>query len=180
MKDYDYYTVAEILHALKTNTDDVRTRSIIAAKYWIKKYDLAVESNEVFHDAIVRILANDRHIPKGIPLGSSMGKMIQSICHGIIKLNKEKIFKHSEPIDDYDDSNTAQSSETYSYPDSRWDELMTIFIEDGDATAFLTATRGGQSKSEIVSSVFGGNNKAYDTTRRRIIRNGQKYLLEVK
>lgn len=43
---------------------------------------------------------------------------------------------------------------------------------------FLTATQEGQNKSEIVESVFAGDEKAYDTTRRRIVRNGKKYFKE--
>ena len=55
---------------------------------------------------------------------------------------------------------------------------MNNFSQDDVAIRFLAATQEGQHKSEIVESVFAGDEKAYDTTRRRIVRNGQKYLKE--
>lgn len=178
MKDYDYYTVDEIFKALESNTDGVLTRATMMSIQIVNKYGLAVEADDVFNEALVRILNDTRHVPKSVPLSYSIGQVIKSISHGMVELNKEKVFKHSEPIDDYSDKISAPSTEE-DEPDPRWDELVAIFVGDTDAAAFLAATRNGLNKSAIVSSVFGGDEKAYDTTRKRIIRNGQKYLKEV-
>ena len=42
MKDYDYYTVDEILQALESNTDDVLTKAVIWSKRIVGKSGLAV------------------------------------------------------------------------------------------------------------------------------------------
>ena len=67
MKDYDYYTVDEILQALESNTDDVLTKAVIWSKRIVRKSGLAIEAEEVFNEALLRILEDDRHLPKDIP-----------------------------------------------------------------------------------------------------------------
>ena len=37
MKDYDYYTVDEILKALESNTDEVLTRTVILSKHILSR-----------------------------------------------------------------------------------------------------------------------------------------------
>ncbi|MBJ7539922.1 hypothetical protein [Marinomonas transparens] len=178
MQEYDYYTIDEILKALESNTDAVLTKATVISKKLINKYGLAIEAEDVFHDALMRILDDTRHVPKNVPLSSSIGLVIKSICHGMLELNKEKVFNQSESIDGYDDVIAAPTTDEYNNSGSEWDILVRVFDEDDGAIAFLAATRNGLNKSAIVSSVFGGDEKAYDTTRRRIVRNGKKYLKE--
>ncbi|MFB2649395.1 hypothetical protein [Shewanella mangrovisoli] len=177
MKDYDYYTVDEILQALESNTDEVLTRTTILTKCLARKSGLTVEAEEVFNEALMRILDNTRHVPKDIPLVVTIGNVIRSICNGMAERNQEKIFKHSESIDGYSKT-IADITDNEDDADPRWGILMSIFSQDDVAMRFLAATQEGQNKSEIVKSVFAGDETAYDTTRRRIVRNGQKYLKE--
>jgi hypothetical protein len=178
MKDYDYYTVDEILQALESNTDDVLTRMTIFSKYLVRKAGLTAEAEEVFNEALVRILDDTRHVPKDIPLTVTIGNVIRSICNGMAERNQEKIFKHSESIDGYSETIADITDDNEDDTDPRWGILISIFSQDDGAMRFLTATQEGQNKSEIVESVFAGDETAYDTTRRRIVRNGQKYLKE--
>lgn len=176
MKEYDYYTVDEILEALESNVDAVLTKTTIIAMKLVNQYELRVEAEDVLHDALERILSDTRHVPKGIPLPSSIGQVIKSICYDKLELNREKIFKHSDDIDEHGDIFTTSSNEEDA--DFRWSLLIDAFKDDADAVKFLVATGNGLNKSELVSSVFGGDEKAYSTTRRRIVRNGQKYFRE--
>lgn len=178
MKDYDYYTVDEILQALESNTDEVLTRTTMMSIKFVKKYELAVEADDVFNEALIRIIDNTRHIPKNVPLSYSIGQVIKSICHGMLELNKEKVFKYSESIDGHNETIALATVDNDDVTDPRWNILLSIFSEDADAMRFLAATQEGLNKSAIVSAVFGGDEKAYDTTRRRIVRNGQNYLKE--
>ena len=178
MKEYDYYTVDEIMQALESNTDEVLTRTTIVSKCIVRKSGLAVEAEEVFNEALMRILEDTRHIPKDVPLTVSIGNVIRSICNGIAERNREKIFQQSESIDEYEEAATVQNIKDDGTADPRWGVLMSNFSQDDVALRFLAATQEGQNKSEIVKSVFVGDEKAYDTTRRRIVRNGQKYLKE--
>lgn len=178
MKDYDYYTVDEILQALESDTDDVLTRTIILSKRIVGKSGLTIEAEEVFNEALLRILEGDRHVPKDIPLTITICNVIRSICNGMAERNQEKIFKHAESIDEYEKAGNVQSIEDDGTTDPRWTALVNNFSQDDVAMRFLAATQEGQNKSEIVKSVFTGDEKAYDTTRRRIVRNGQKYLKE--
>lgn len=178
MKDYDYYTVDEILQALESNTDDVLTKAVIWSKRIVGKSGLAVEAEEVFNEALLRIFEGDRHIPKDIPLTITICNVIRSICSGMAERNQEKIFKHAESIDEYEEAGNVHNIEYDSTADPRWTILMNNFSQDNVAMRFLAATQEGQNKSEIVESVFAGDETAYDTTRRRIVRNGQKYLKE--
>ncbi|WP_105174768.1 hypothetical protein [Pseudoalteromonas sp. T1lg122] len=178
MKDYDYYTVDEILQALESNTDEVLTRTTILSKCLVKKSGLTVEADEVFNEALMRILGDTRHVPKDIPLTVTIGNVIRSICNGIAERNPEKVFKHSESIDGYCETIADTNGDSEEGTDPRWGILMSIFSQDDDAMRFLAATQEGQNKLEIVKSVFAGDETAYDTTRRRIVRNGQKYLKE--
>lgn len=178
MKDYDYYTVDEILQALESNTDDVLTKAVIWSKRIVRKSGLAIEAEEVFNEALLRILEDDRHVPKDIPLTVTICNVIRSICNGMAERNQEKIFKRAESIDEYEEVDNVQSIEKDGIADPRWTVLMNNFSQDDVSIRFLAATQEGQNKSEIVESVFAGDEKAYDTTRRRIVRNGQKYLKE--
>lgn len=178
MKNYDYYTVDEILQALESNTDEVLTRMTILSKILVRNSGLTIEADEVFNEALMRILSDTRHVPKDIPLKVTIGNVIRSICNGMAERNHEKIFKHSESIDGYDETATAASAEDDDSTDPRWEILISVFNQDEDAMRFLAATQEGQNKSEIVKSVFAGDETAYDTTRKRIVRNGQKYLKE--
>ena len=177
MKDYDYYTVDEILQALESNSDEILTRASIISVGMVRKYGLAVEADDLFNEALVRILDDTRHVPKNVPLSYSIGYMIKSICQGMVERNQEKLFKYSESIEEYSESISVKNVDD-DETDLRWEILFGIFSEDEVAIRFLTATQEGQNKSRIISSVFGGDEKAYDTTRRRIVRNGQKYLKE--
>lgn len=178
MKDYDYYTVDEIIQALESNTDEVLTRTIIWSKRIVGKSGFAIEAEEVFNEALLRILDDDRHVPKDIPLTITICNVIRSICNGMAERNQEKIFKHAESIDEYEEASNVQSIEDNGATDPRWSVLVNNFSQDDIAMRFLTATQEGQNKSEIVESVFAGDEKAYDTTRRRIVRNGKKYFKE--
>ena len=178
MKDYDYYTVDEILQALESDTDDVLTRTIILSKRIVGKSGLTIEAEEVFNEALLRILEGDRHVPKDIPLTITICNVIRSICNGMAERNQEKIFKHAESIDEYEKAGNVQSIEDDGTTDPRWTALVNNFSQDDVAMRFLAATQEGQNKSEIGKAVFTGDEKAYDTTRRRIVRNGQKYLKE--
>ena len=180
MKDYDYYTVDEILQALESNTDDVLTKAVIWSKRIVGKSGLAVEAEEVFNEALLRILEDDRHIPKDIPLTITICNVIRSICNGMAERNQEKIFKHAESIDEYEEAGNVHNIEYDGAADPRWTILMNNFSQDDVAMRFLAATQEGQNKSEIVESVFSVVETAYDTTRRRIVRNGQKYLKEAR
>jgi len=178
MKDYDYYTVDEILQALESNTDEILTRATILTKNLVRQSGLTVEAEEVFNEALMRLLNDTRHVPKDIPLTVTIGNVIRSICNGIAERNQEKIFKHSESIDGYIETIAYTTDEDEDDTDPRWKILMSIFSQDDGAMRFLAAIQEGQNKSEIVKSVFAGDETAYDTTRRRIVRNGLKYLKE--
>ncbi|WDE02381.1 hypothetical protein [Thalassomonas actiniarum] len=178
MKEYDYYTVDEILQALESNTDDVLTRATIISKKFVKEYRLAVEAEDVFNEVLARILDDTRHVPKDVSLSFSIGQVIKSICQGMAERNQEKVFKYSEPIDDHNETIAASTADNDDSTDPRWNILLGLFSKDANAMRFLSATQEGLNKSAIVSSVFDGDEKAYDTTRRRIVRNGQKYLKE--
>ncbi|GAC05673.1 MAG: hypothetical protein CL578_17515 [Alteromonadaceae bacterium] len=178
MKDYDYYTVDEILKALESNTDEVLTRTVILSKHIVGKSGLAIKAEEVFNEALVRILDDDRHIPKDMPLTKAICNVMRSICSGMAERNQEKIFKHSESFDEHEEAGNIQNIEDDDTTDSRWSVLLNNFNHDDVAMRFLAATQEGQNKLEILESVFAGDEKAYDTTRRRIVRNGQKYLKE--
>lgn len=178
MKDYDYYTVDEIFQVLESNADEVLTKSTILSKCFVRKAGLTVEAEDVLNEALARILDDTRHVPKDVPLAVTIGNVIKSICNGMAERNQEKVFKRSESIDEYDETVTAPTSDEEDFADPRWEVLMSIFSRDEDAMRFLAATQDGQNKSEIVRSVFAGDETGYDTTRRRIIRTGQKYLKE--
>ena len=178
MKDYDYYTVDEILQALESNTDEVLTKTVILSKHIVGRSGLAIDAEDVFNEALVRILDDDRHIPKDIPLTKAICSVIRSISSGMAERNQEKIFKHSESFDEHEEAGNIQNIEDDDTTDSRWSVLLNNFNHDDVAMRFLAATQEGQNKLEIVESVFAGDEKAYDTTRRRIVRNGKKYLKE--
>jgi hypothetical protein len=179
MKDYDYYTVDEILEALESNTDEVLTRTIILSKGIVGKSGYAIEAEEVFNEALLRILENVRHVPKDIPLTVTICNVIRSICNGMAERNQEKIFKHAESIDEFEEVSNVSKIEDDDVADPRWSVLLNSFNQDDVAMRFLIATHEGLNKSEIVKSVFAGDERAYDTTRRRIVRNGKKYFKEV-
>lgn len=178
MKEYDYYTVEEVLQALESNTDEVLTKVTILATKFVRISGLSVEAEEVFNEALVRILDGTRHLPKDIPLTIAIGNVIRSICNGMAEQNQEKIFKHSESIDEHDEIGTAPTDKEDDSAHARWEFLISTFSQDDDATRFLAAIQEGQDKLEIVRSVFAGDETAYWTTRRRIVRNGQKHLKE--
>ena len=48
--------------------------------------------------------------------------------------------------------------------------------EDEDASAFLAATEQGIKKSQIVEDFFNGNETAYDSMRRKIIRKASSQM----
>lgn len=178
MKDYDYYEIDEILQALESNIDEVLTRTTIASRVLVRKSGLAVKPEEVFNEALMRILEDTRHLPKDVPLTVSICNVIRSLCNGMVDRNQEKLFKHTESIDEFEVADKACGLEQDESVDPRWKILMEVFSHDDVAKRFLVATQEGQNKSEIVKSVFEGDEKAYSTTRRRIVRNGQKYLKE--
>lgn len=170
MKGYDYYSVDEFRQALESNGDNLLLKCNAMAKRLISKYELRMESYDLFQEAICRVLADSRHIPKGLPLFVSLGKVMKGIAYDTFERKDEEILRNYEPIDMHEDSvTTAQSSYDGKF-DSACDELLSLFSEDEDALSFLKATSDGLKKSEIVEQVFSGDVNRYDTTRRRIVR----------
>lgn len=178
MKEYDYYSVDEIMLALESNQDRVLDRCIAIAITFVNKYKLAVQPDDIFQEALTRIMENDRNVPKSVNLATSIGQIIRSISYDNLKAKKEEIIRTAEEIDE----NTIDS-DNYIYASTNfdnvlWDKLLTFFIGDELAVAFLKATENGMKKNQIIEKVFNKDSKAYDTTRRRIIRSGNKLNIE--
>jgi DNA-directed RNA polymerase specialized sigma24 family protein len=170
MKGYDYYSVDEFRQALESNEDNLLLRCTVLAKSLVNKYELRMEAYDLFQEAICRVLADSRHIPKGVPLFVSVGKIMKGIAYDTFERKDEEILRHYEPIDMHEDSVTTAQTLYNGKLDNAWEDLLSLFSEDEDVLSFLKATSDGLKKSEIVEQVFSGDVNRYDTTRRRIVR----------
>lgn len=178
MKGYDYYSVDEFRQALESNEDNLLLRCTVLAKSLISKYELRMEAYDLFQETICRVLSDSRHIPKGLPLFVSLGKVMKGIAYDTFERKDEEVLRKYEPIDMHEDSVTTAQSSYDGKLDSTWAQLLSLFSEDEDALSFLKATSDGLKKSEIVEQVFSGDVNRYDTTRRRIVRCNVQKLQE--
>ncbi|MCB2425496.1 hypothetical protein [Methylophaga pinxianii] len=170
MQGYDYYSVDEFREALLSDEDNLLFKLIAIAKNLINKYGLRMEADDLFQEAICRILADCRHIPKELPLAVSVGQIMKGIAYDTFERKDEEILRNYEPIEMHENNVTTAESSYDGKFDSAWDQLISLFSDDEDAFSFLRATSDGLKKSEIIEQIFSGNLNRYDTTRRRIVR----------
>jgi DNA-directed RNA polymerase specialized sigma24 family protein len=178
MKGYGYYQIGDIKRLLEEN-EDTLLKCMRIAVYFVNKYDLQMEPEDLFHEAIVRLFEDKRHIPKDVPVHTSIGNVMKSISYDNIKLRREEPLRMAKSLDDNSVIYERAGSDSQNI-EKIWITLTSFFIEDIDATAFLAATEDGQKKAQIVNTVFGGDQKRYDTARRKIIRSSEKLSGELQ
>ena len=100
---------------------------------------------------------------------------MKSVSYEILTKRSDEAMRNTSPLDD--ESIAGSLLDGYSEKsDQRWSMLTSLFKEDEDASAFLAATEQGIKKSQIVEDFFNGNETAYDSMRRKIIRKASSQM----
>ncbi|MEQ3653709.1 MAG: hypothetical protein ABNH33_10325, partial [Glaciecola sp.] len=148
-----------------------------AAYYFIGKYNLPIEGEDLLNEAIVRILEGKRHLPRDVQISTAINQIMKSISYEMITKRSDEAMRNTTPLDEISSVSSMQDS-TATTNDQQWSYILSLFKEDETASAFLAATEQGLKKSKIIEDIYGGDEKAYDTTRRRIIRKAASQIKE--
>jgi DNA-directed RNA polymerase specialized sigma24 family protein len=189
-KDYSYWTVDEFLHGFRgLSPGDVGRLHLICRKY-CNLYGLDVEPEDLMQEALSRIIASNRSVPKEIPLVVAMAKILHSIAYDLLTSSANKSLQLEDRYEDINDAVEVAAFTDKSVEDTLIDEyehkqtservqlIFDLFRDDADVTALLTAIVKGYKAREIVTSVFGGQQVSYDTARKRLMRRIDKFHAE--
>lgn len=189
-KDYSYLTVDEFLLGFRgLSSGDVGRLHLICRKY-CNLYGLDLEPEDLMQEALSRIIASNRSVPKEIPLVAAMAKILQSIAYDLLTSSSNKSLKLEDRYEDINDAVEVASFVERSVEEALIDEyehkqlgkrvelIFDLFRDDADVTALLNAIVKGYKAREIVTSVFGGQQVGYDTARKRLMRRIDKFHAE--
>ncbi|NVJ64545.1 MAG: hypothetical protein HWD84_09995 [Flavobacteriaceae bacterium] len=177
MQGYEYFDSDDAISQVQSMSEEDILRCLRAAYYFIDKYDLPIEGEDLLNEAIVRILEGKRHLPKGVKVYTAINQIMKSVSYEMLTKRSDEAMRNTSPLDD--ESIAGSLLDSYSEKsDQRWSMLTSLFKEDEDASAFLAATEQGIKKSQIVEDLFNGNETAYDSMRRKIIRKASSKMKE--
>ena len=177
MQGYEYFDSDDAISQVQSMSEEDMLRCLRAAYYFIDKYDLPIEGEDLLNEAIVRILEGKRHLPKGVKVYTAINQIMKSVSYEILTKRSDEAMRNTSPLEDETivSSFLDGSSEKI---DQQWAMLTSLFEEDEDASAFLAATEQGIKKSKIVENFFDGNETTYDSLRRKIIRKATPQMKE--
>jgi len=189
-KDYSYLTVDEFLQGFRDlSSGDVGRLHLICRKY-CNLYGLAVEAEDLMQEALSRIIASSRNVPKEIPLVVAMAKILQSIANDFQTSSANRSLQLEDRYEDINEAVEVAAFSDKSVEDTLIDEhehkkmservqlIFDLFRDDADVTAILEGIVKGYKAREIVTSVFGGQQVSYDTARKRLMRRIDKIHAE--
>lgn len=189
-KDYSYLTVEEFLQGFKIlSAGDLGRLHLICRKY-CNLYGLNIEPEDLMQEALSRIIASIRSVPKEIPLVVAMAKILHSIANDFLTSSANKTLQLEDKYEDINDAVEVASFADKSVEEALIDEydrtqmsnrvkqIFDLFRDDENVTALLTAIAKGYKAREIVISVFGGQQVSYDTARKRLMRRIDKFQAE--
>tara|TARA_B100000700_G_scaffold303764_1_gene375696 strand:+ start:497 stop:1042 length:546 start_codon:yes stop_codon:yes gene_type:complete len=177
MQGYEYFDSDDAISQVQSMSEEDMLRCLRAAYYFIDKYDLPIEGEDLLNEAIVRILEGKRHLPKGVKVYTAINQIMKSVSYEMLTKRSDEAMRNTSPLDD--ESIAGSLLDGYSEKsDQRWSMLTSLFKEDEDedASAFLAAIEQGIKKSQIVEDFFNGNETAYDSMRRKIIRKASSQM----
>ena len=175
MQGYEYFDSEEAIKQVQRMVEEDILKCLKAAYYFIGKYNLSIEGEELLNEAIVRILENKRQLPKGVHISTAFNQIIKSVSYEMLTKRNDEAMRNTIPLEEANILSSTQES-TSTVIEHQWLDVLTIFNKDETAIKFLNATEEGLKKSKIIEAVFSGDEKAYDTTRRRIIRNASSQM----
>lgn len=189
-KDYSYLTVDEFLQGFRgLSTGDVCRIQLISRKF-CNLYGLDVEPEDLMQEALSRIIASNRRVPKEIPLVVAMAKILQSIAYDFLTSSSNKSLQLEDRYEDINDAVEVAAFAERSVEEALIDEyehkqmgkrvdlIFSLFRDDTDVTALLNAIVKGYKAREIVTSIFGGQQVSYDTARKRLMRRIDRFHAE--
>lgn len=177
MQGYEYFDSEEAARHVQSMSEDDILKCMRAANYFVGKYDLPIEGEDLLNEAIVRILESKRHLPKDVHISTAINQIMKSVSYEMITKRSDEAMRNITSLEEVSNFINTQES-TSTTIDQQWKNVLFLFREDETASAFLEATEQGLKKSQIIEGVFGGDEKAYDTTRRRVIRKAASQIKE--
>ncbi|MBT41023.1 MAG: hypothetical protein CMF12_00710 [Idiomarina sp.] len=177
MQGYEYFNSDDATSLVQSMSEEDILKCLRAAYYFIEKYGLQIDGEELLNEAIVRVLEGKRHLPKGVQIYTALNQIMKSISYEMVTKRSDEVMRNTTLLEEVSIVNTVKDSSSRQ-EDQQWANLVSLFEEDEVASAFLAATEQGLKKSKVIHEVFGGDEKAYDTTRRKIIRRAASQMKE--
>lgn len=188
--DYSYLTVDEFLLNFRSlSSGDVSRLHLICRKY-CNLYGLDIEPKDLMQEALCRIIASNRNVPKESSLVVAMAKILQSIAYDLLTSSLNKSLQLEDRYEEINDAvevaGFVESSveealiDEYEYEQlgKRVELIFDLFRDDADVTTLLNSIVKGFKAREIVTSAFGGQQVRYDTVRKRLMRRIDKFHAE--
>lgn len=163
---------------------------LIICQRWCGVYGLKLEAAELLNEAITRIIECDRHVPKNENFVKALSWICKSIAEAmcISNVNKQQelestLLEVEEALDHGLKHNICIETELIAEQkekeaNDRLALVLEYFKDDEAILRLFYAIIGGSKAREIVIGVFGGDQKAYDTTRKRFTRGIAKMQME--
>jgi len=175
-KEYSYYSVDEFTKVLSTLSTTGKKKILLFGTFYCHKYSLGCEWEDLYHEALTRMLSGMRKVPEGVDLEVSICNAMRSVGNSMLKEKSQRIRDLSISIEDNDnlDSNqlkTEDNDDSDEYLCKLKYQLITEhFGDDKEIMSMIELIGEGLKAKEITNIMFNGDRKKYDTTYKRFMR----------
>lgn len=181
-QEYIYLGIEDFDVELRTLTKKDITKLVRVCHYYKNKYDLDIEAEDIYQEALTKIYEGERQLPRDIPIVITIAKIIGSVANNFVKAKsfqqKQQDFSLSGSEEHIFTSINSTPSveqelldeEQKAISKKRLSSLLDSFENDQNVLKLIRAIIHESKKKDIVKKVFDDNETQYDTTRRRLMR----------
>ena len=179
-KEYSYYNVDEFIIALSTLSQTDKKKLLLFGIKYCRDYSLECEGDDLFQEAITRLLSGSRKAAKEVDIVISLFTTMRSVGNSILKSKSQQLKDLSTSIEDNEHfvNNQINNEEIDEEIDEEDDYLSKLkyqlitahFGDDKEIMSMIELIGEGLKAKEITSIMFNGDRKKYDTTYKRFMR----------
>jgi hypothetical protein len=183
-KEYSYYTVDEFIIALSSLSQSDKKKLLLFGMKYCQGYSLECEGNDLYQEAITRLLSGSRKAAKEVTIVISLYTAMKSVGNAMLKSKSQQLSDMSTSIEDNVHSvNNKINAEINDEQNDSLDEfkhqlIKEHFGDDKEILSMIELIGEGVKAKEISDIMFDGDRKRYDTTYKRFMRKRKQIRTE--
>ena len=100
MQGYKYFDSDEAISQVQCMSEEDILKCLRAAYYLINKYELPIEGEDLFNEALVRILEGKRQLAKSVKIYTAINQIMKSISYEMLTKRSDEAMRNTSPLED--------------------------------------------------------------------------------